>query len=774
MARTVFSCLAAVLCGCLLWVMPAAADPAEYAGSSASGEEVFFTTAEKMVPGDTDNGFVDVYERFYNAVKETYVTREISTGPTGGNDSYDVSFDAVSGDGKKVFFSTAESLTEDDGDRARDVYERKITTGETLLVSGGPGSCAPCGDREIPVTFAGSTDSGSKIYFTTAEKLVAADGDEAGDVYVRDLTESAAKLASPGGSSPAAFDGASADGNRIAFETTDKLDGSDGDTETDVYERDLAAGTTKLVSGGTCPSPLPQTECVPAYRAITGDGSVFLQTKAQMTAEDEDVYQDVYRWAASTGDASLISTSTEGEEGEGDHNAIYAGIAADGDVAFFETDESLAGGDNDETSDVYQRTAGATSLVSPGSQQVDAVFSGASADGATVLFSTREPLGGGDSGGKLDVYARSGLTTTLLTPGSTAFDATFVGSSADASDVFYLTSQKVVAADSDEKADIYEVSDGDSPIFVSFGPAGGNGAFTAHLADVSADGNHAFLTTRERLTVDDDFSTETDVYDHSSTAILLVSVGNSGEIQLGPPIPALTATDPGSPNVSLEPRIIGEAEPGTSIKIYPTVDCSGAPAAVGSAAELLGAGIPVEVKADSTTVFHATATNASGDTSDCSVGAVSYTQQNVTAPPEEETSGGPDGGSGGDGGGSGSTTGSGTGTTSGGTSGSGSGTTPAAIRIGGVVYVEPATRVTFGPLAKTRSRNPVFRFLDTTEQPNTTFLCRVDRKAWKGCGSPYKIKGLKLGKHVFAVKGRSFAGQWEQQPVVRRFKVVAP
>src|SRR4051794_29621654 len=38
--------------------------PAEYAGSSADGSKVFFTTTAKLVPGDTDNGFRDVYERF--------------------------------------------------------------------------------------------------------------------------------------------------------------------------------------------------------------------------------------------------------------------------------------------------------------------------------------------------------------------------------------------------------------------------------------------------------------------------------------------------------------------------------------------------------------------------------------------------------------------------------------------------------------------------------------------------------------------------------------
>jgi hypothetical protein len=773
MARSVLSCLAAVLCCGLLLAPLAAADPAEYAGSSSSGEEAFFTTAQKQVPGDTDNGFVDVYERFYDGAKETHVTREISTGPTGGNDSYDVSFDGVSSDGKKVFFSTAESLTDDDDDKARDVYERNTTTGETLLVSGGPASCAPCGDREIPVTFVGSTAAGSKIFFTTAEKLVASDGDEAGDVYVRDLTEPAAKLVSPGGSSPATFDGASADGNRIAFETTDKLDGSDGDTDTDVYERDLSAGTTKLVSGGPCPAPLPQAECVPAYRAITSDGSVFLQTKAKMTTEDEDVYQDVYQWAASSATASLISTSTEGEEGEGGYNAIYAGIAADGGAAFFETDEALAGGDDDESNDVYRRSGGATALVSPGSEKVAAVFNGASIDGATVLFSTREPLVGGDSGNKLDVYARNGLTTTLISPGSPTFDVTFVGSSAGASDVFYATSQKVVGADLDEKADIYEVSGG-SPVLVSFGPAGGNGTFTAHLADVSTDGSHAFFTTREHLTVDDDLAAENDVYDHSPLGTLLVSVGNSGQIQLGPPIPALTATNPASPNVSVEARIVGEAELGTSIKIYPSADCSGAPAAVGSAAELVGNGIPVKVKEGSTTSFHATATNSSGDTSDCSPSSVSYTQQSTAPPPEEGPGGGSGGGSSGESGSGGGDSSAPSGSGAGSPSSGASGALPAAIKIGGVVYVEPATRITFGPLAKTRSRNPVFRFLDSTEQPNTTFLCRVDRKAWRACNSPFKAKGLKLGKHLFAVKGKSFAGQWEQQPVVRRFKVVAP
>lgn len=753
MPRAALISFVAAICGLALLAPAAGAFPAEYAGSSTDGEEVFFTTAAKLVPGDTDNGFVDVYERFFDNAPgiETYVTREISTGPIGGSDSYDVVFDGVSSNGTKAVFSTEEPLVEADQDKARDIYERNTVTGETILVSGG----------STTATFVGMTPDGAKVFFTTAAGLTAGDVDEETDVYVRDIAKPGPELATPGGAAPVTFDGASSDGTRVAFETTDSLDAADTDGEADIYERDLSAGTTKLASGNTCPSPLPASECVPIYRGIAADGSVFLQTRTQLTVGDQDTFQDVYEWSSSTATSSLVSTGDEGEEGQGEHNAAYAGAA--GGAVFFETDESLAATDSDNASDVYARNSGTTSLVSPGTAEVPAIFNGASADGSIVLFSTREALAGGDSGSKLDVYAHSGVTTTLVTPGSAEFDATLAGFSSDATDLFYVTSQKVLGADLDELADIYEVSEGGVPVLVSSGPAGGNGSFVAHLVAVSEGGDHAFFTTKERLTVDDNFALENDVYDHAPSGTLLVSVGNSGEVQLGPPAPSVTATNPGSPGASTEPRVIGEAELGTSVKIYATADCSGAPAKVGPAAEFDSAGLPVVVKTGATTTFHATATNAAGDTSACSATAVSYAQQNVTPPPPvEEPSGGTgsggSGGTGGAGGGSGSSSGSGSG----------------GIKVGGVVYVAPQTRITFGPLSKTRSRRPVFRFIDATEQPNTKFFCRIDHKAWKGCGSPYRAKPLRLGKHVFAVKGKSFAGQWEQRPVTRRFKVVAP
>lgn len=788
MPKALFIFLLAAACGFCL--APAAqADPAEYAGSSADGSKVFFTTTAKLVPGDTDNGFTDVYERFYDSAVgvETYVTREISTGPTGGSDAYNVTFDGVSGDGTKVFFSTDESLVAEDKDHSTDVYMRNTSTGATILVSQGASSCAPgCGNGADPATYVGSTPDGSKAFFTTNESLAEGDSGETRDVYVRDMSATPAPATTTlvsrpdstcsgcGSEAPVTFQGASVDGAKIVFETSDKLAEGDGDGgESDIYERDLTAGRTALVSAtGTCPAPLTASQCGPLYRGLSSDGTrVFFQTRAQLVAADEDKVQDVYEWSSSTGNPTLLSTSGEAEEGKGAFDAVFVGASPGGSEVFFETQEKLVGADGDGEFDLYERAGSGTILVSAGTAK-PVVFNDVSANGSTVLFSTTEALGGGDSGGKLDVYSWSGGTPSLVSAGTATYDSNFAGASSDATKVFYTTNAQLSAADKDEKPDIYEGPG--APTLISTGPVGGNGAYTPHLTAVSEGGEHAFFTTEERLTVDDNFAAEQDVYDHSAGGTLLVSVANSGELSLGPPAPGLTGTNPASPGTSTEPAILGEAEPGAGIKVYATPDCSGAPVGIGTAAEIGGAfSVPVAVEPGSITAFHATASNGSGDTSGCSTTSVTYRQESAPPPPSEEGSGGgtgEGGGSGGTGGAGGSTDGFPSST---GSSGSGSTGSSGGIKIGGVVYVAPITRITFGPASKTRVRRPVFRFLDAAEQPGTSFVCKVDRHAWKGCNSPYKLPKLNPGRHVFSVKGKSAAGQWEQQPVSRKFKVVS-
>jgi hypothetical protein len=752
----------------------ASAAPAVYNGISADGSVAIFSTVEKMVPGDTDSQ-EDVYQRTLDSTLGEYVTRQVSFGPTGGNDALASQYDGISADGHEVFFSTKEQLVPGDTDAKEDVYLRDLVANKTILASQG-GTCAPsCGNGPADSSFVpgGVAPAGGKVFFATTEKLSAADEDEAAiDVYVRDIAAQTTTLVS----APAAACGGCGKGTRAAFFRTTDLDGQvaffttveklaseDVDTTVDIYVRDLAAGTTALVSPAeTCPPDLPVDQnCDPLFRGSSPDGShVFFETNGRLVPADTDSSQDVYDWS----EGSLAISSTGPDGGNGDSNVTYVGTSADGETVYFHTDERLdATGDTDKTRDVYMRQGGATSLVSVGSEgrgngEFPASFEWASPSGSTsaIVFVTDEPLVSADADEGQDVYKREGGTTTLLSTGAGGsgadVDAAFAGASADASKVFFLTPESLSVKDTDAISDIYLRSSADTTL-VSTGSVGGNGPYAAGLHGVSSDGSEAFFVTQERLAVDDDFSNEEDVYSWGASGTLLVSVRNSPDLVLGPAPPALEKTVPTSPGQTTKPTIVGQAAAGALVKIYSTFNCSGEPVAQGTAAELFSPGLTVEVAValGSTTFYRATA-EVEGIVSDCS-GSISYKQENpapLPPPVEEPPTGEPPAGGG-------------TPPGSGGSGGKGQ---------GGITYVAPQTRISFGPSAKTRLRRPTFRFLDATGQPGTRFFCRIDKQRWTACTSPFKAKKLKFGRHVFSVKAVNAIGTTGPGPVKRAFKVV--
>lgn len=93
----------------------------------------------------------------------------------------------------------------------------------------------------------------------------------------------------------------------------------------------------------------------------------------------------------------------------------------------------------------------------------------------------------------------------------------------------------------------------------------------------------------------------------------------------------LTGVTPASPAPSTTPSVSGSAEAGSTVRLFTTPDCSGAPAGTGPAADLAGGGIAVTVPRDATSTVRATATDAAGNTSECSTSTVTYTNDS-TAP----------------------------------------------------------------------------------------------------------------------------------------------
>jgi len=760
-----------------------------FEATAVDGSIVFFTTSEQLVPGDTDNK-VDVYERSFEptvGLAGEYVTREISTGPTGGNDAVDALFRASSTSGSKVVFQTAEPLVAADADRKSDVYVREVGAGSPRLVTVGEADQ----NGAAVASFAGATPDAEEIFFVTAESMVSADQDEQTDVYERDLASGETHLVSVPASDCAgsceasafpSFSGVSGGGQRAFFSTPGKLSPDDTDSAIDIYARDLPAGPTELVSEG-------DGSCLPAcgndsldnvvFVGSSSDGSnIFFETSEALVETDVDNSNDLYRRAA--GVTTLISLGTEDIDANVARESVTfrPAISTDGSKVFFQTTEALPG-DSDEANDVYESSAGSVQLVTPNGctgSGCGADFDAITPDGSLLAFGTQEKLVAADKDSALDLYLvpTAGGSPELASVGeagcsatcgnSNLFPAVFDRISSDGSALLFSSEEQLSTLDGDSDADMFarDLGADETELATPPGDCPELSGCAASFAGSSTDTQRVFFLTPERLDTDADKDLEVDLYerDREAGVTRLVSRGNGSVI--GPAVPVLTGTDPTSPGVSTTPALLGRSDPGTTIKLYSGSGCQGAlletltPA---TAAQLEGGGITVSVTSGSTSVFSVAATDSEGVDSGCSA-PLTYIQQDATTPPTGE-GGGEDGGSGSTA--SGGSTGAGT---SGGTKSGGGKGRP------GIVYVAPLARITFGPAAKTRSRRPVFRFFDATGQPGSAFTCRVDKKRWKPCSSPLKLPRLNLGKHVFSVSAINAIGVSGGAPVRRKFKVV--
>jgi len=772
-----------VLAAMLMLAASASAAPASYKGSSSDGKVVFFETADQLVPGDTDNKR-DVYERSYDGDSgiESYVTREVSLGPAGGNDAFNATFEKTNTEGTLVFFSTEEPLVEADTDRRTDVYLRNLVTGTTTLVSIGEAGCAPaCGNGAADAGFAGASADGSKVFFVSEERLAAADTDGSVDIYVRNVNSEATSLVSAGSSSCApgcgngAFDvalrGTSPDGSHAYFTTAESLSSADTDAVVDIYGRNLTSGATTLVSEGGegCAPTCGNGAQVPVFQGSSESGTrVFFSTDEPLVGADTDTATDIYARDLPNGPTILISGGSSPTL-----TASFAAATADGLHVFFTTAESLVSEDEDSANDVYEWSSGALDLVTSTAcaSPCGATFNAVSDDGNAVLFSTAGKLSGEDTDSSVDIYLQEvgGGSPVLLSRGGGCGacgngpeDARFDRASADASRIVFTSAEVLSSEDGDAEDDIYARDTGsEETSLVTTSPSYcplKKGNCGATFVDASAAGDRVFFTTVERFTLDDG-DDEVDVYERflgnspSEDVTRLISTGNSPDLELGPAAPLLESTSPPSPAASTTPKILGSAATGSTVKLYATSNCAGEPVAHGSAEQLSSPGIGVTVPAGQTSRFWATA-EAEGFVSLCS-SPISYTQQSAAG-----------GGGGGEGGG-GQAGGGSVGPTAPKKSAS-----TLAPSSSASLYLTPHTRITFAPAAKTRKRNPVFRFVDSTGQEGTRFSCKVDRGRWKRCSSPLRLKRLKLGRHSLEIKAVNAAGTPEPRPAKRSFRVV--
>jgi hypothetical protein len=473
-----------------------------FAGASSNWDRVFFDTRESLVSSDTDTSY-DVYQRAGG------VTTLVSVGPAGGNGPNDAFAVWASADGTRVVFKTSESLVSADTDGMPDVYQR--AGGQTTLISTGPAG----GNGAFVAFSVGASADATRLLFWTAESMVSADTDTAMDLYERAGGQTTLISTGPtGANAPVdAFPSReSADGTRVFFATAGSLVSADTDTDFDIYER--TGGNTTLVSTGPAASGATGAGSVATCQTSTDGTHVFFDTSESLVSADTDSQNDVYERTG--GQTILVSTGPTG--GNAPTSASLGGPSADGTHAFFTTSEALVSADTDTAQDLYQRAGGQTTLLSPHPSAVGdrgAVFyRGASSDGSRAMLQTTASLVSADTDAASDVYQRAAGQTTLISTGPAGgngpMDASYRGMSADGTRVVFITAEALVSADTDPSPDIYEWVGGQT-LLISTGSAGGNAPIDATFSAMSPDGQRVVFHTLESL-VSADTDSVSDAY----------------------------------------------------------------------------------------------------------------------------------------------------------------------------------------------------------------------------------------------------------------------
>ncbi len=277
---------------------------------------------------------------------------------------------------------------------------------------------------------------------------------------------------------------------------------------------------------------------------LSPDGNhAFFTTREQLVVADTDSSVDLYERTGST--TTLVSAGTTG--GNAAFDATFLRASMDGSVVAFSTAEQLVAADTDAKADIYTRSGGTTQLVSSGptdAGQYEPFFQDMSPEGAHIAFTTRDTLTTDDTDSSVDVYERHAGATTLVSTGPVAG----VGEASNARfaqsgfRVFFATSAGLVGGDTDAAEDIYERSGGTTTLAtpgidechtVSFQ----HFCFGARLDDVSDDGNRIIFESEAYVADDDDFCSVDDdeeligcgdIFERSGGTYRRVSTGTTG------------------------------------------------------------------------------------------------------------------------------------------------------------------------------------------------------------------------------------------------------
>ncbi len=322
---------------------------------TADGRFVAFVSRATNFSDNDPDARLDVFvrDRFERTLEL------ISVGTSGQMSDGDSRFPSISADARYVAFeSTSSTFSLVDLNAQRDIYLHDRETGATTLISRGMSGNAGNGSSGFPSI---SNDGRWIAFVSDSDDLVPGDSNGEQDVFLYDgLFETIRRVSvnESGGESSGGTVGQpamSADGQTIAFASrASDIVAGDSETFVDIYVYDRCTGSVELASRTSAGGFSNGDSFSPSISA-DGQRIVYSSLASDLVESDANGFEDIFLYDRSTGDTSLVSVSTAGEQGGGD--SFSPSIDARGRrVIFASTASNLAPGDPDgAVIDLYAR-----------------------------------------------------------------------------------------------------------------------------------------------------------------------------------------------------------------------------------------------------------------------------------------------------------------------------------------------------------------------------------------------------------------------------------
>lgn len=391
---------------------------------SGDGRYVVFESDASNLVGVDTNGATDIFLYDTDTSTMTKVSNGLSGAPANGS-----SFEPmISDDGSAVVFASyASNLVANDTNGKTDVFLYAVNTGVITRVS--VDSSGNQGDDHSAEP--SISQDGSVIAFTSlATNITTGDTNAASDVFVRNVSAGTTSLVSVStagaqGNKVSFQPRISANGSYIAFSSdATNLSASDTNSCTDVFVRDLANSITTLVSSSSSGVAGNRSSTWPA---ISSDGHyiVFQSRANNLVASDINGYVDIFMKDMSTGTTTLISKTNSGAQVT--YDSTRPSISFDGRFVTFESrSPDYVPWDSNNASDVFihDNQSGRTA---PFSTLASSVIGNKKSYGAVIS----------GLGGKLGFLS---LASNLVTPDTNSQYDVFVRSNPFAGQVVNITS----------------------------------------------------------------------------------------------------------------------------------------------------------------------------------------------------------------------------------------------------------------------------------------------------------------------------------------------